>query len=240
MHTRGVIAGIDENDNPTAGIGTRDLSIPPDGTLDPDAMFVLLSHGENGNGAFSGQGTSLAACDTTLLESENCDNDFTFMSALIDSRANSNLYFDDIIYFHLTIQENLWMPISYIDPTGQIVTTRDLRNLNDGNVGILTETPSERLHVNGNLRSDSVNTNRICSVDGTRCFDTDFLGTERSTGTVNRNTCAANQVITRIGNNTVACGVPALQAPGVVNRCTSPSAPYIRGILSNGEVICTN
>lgn len=247
MHTRGVIRAVDENDNPTAGIGTRELDVPPDGALDPDALFVLLSHGEAGIGGYTREGSLIADCEPATLEGENCNNDFTFRAALNNSKASDNSYFDDIVYFHLAIQNTLWEPVGFINAGGQYIMSGHMRNLNDGNTGILTETPTQKLHVNGNLRAASTNTAKICDRSGGLCFDYDFLKDRRTADIVTpsnpnpskRNTCGNGQVLLKLGNNTVECGNPVLQAPGVEKKC-SGSTPYLRGILSNGDLICTN
>lgn len=248
MHKRGVIRLIDEFGNPTGGIGTRDLSTPPDGIPgEDDGQFVVLSHGEAGIGAYTQAGAAVANCTPVTREGENCDNDFIFMSALSSFKAADNNYFDDIAYAHLNMQNTLWDTISFIS-AGELSATADIRNLNDNNVGILTDNPTQRLHVAGNASADSANVTRICDENGANCFDYDFLRDRRDTGTVKRNTCAttgatAGRVITAIGNNTIVCGNPTLQAPGAIRRCADLipyQGPYLRGILSNGEPICSN
>ena len=66
---KGQIRALDENNQPTAGI------------VD-DGHFVVLSHGANGNGAYNQYGSLISTCSTGTNETENCDANATFRSAL--------------------------------------------------------------------------------------------------------------------------------------------------------------
>lgn len=233
----GVITVLDEYGNPTAGVGMTDVSEPPDGIDDSNGMFIVISHGSSAAGAYNYQGAIVANCAAGTEDRENCDNDGTFVSALTNTYGDTANFYDDMTYVYLYQPNSLWdnMRDLAINPTPHII------NLNTNNVGVLTDTPQERLHVNGNARASTVRSDRLCYEDGTACFETDFLGPAR-TANPKRNNCPAGQVITVLGNNTVACSRPAMVAPGAERRCGTPSYPgtYLRGILTNGEIICTN
>ncbi|MCM2343785.1 MAG: prepilin-type N-terminal cleavage/methylation domain-containing protein [Alphaproteobacteria bacterium] len=245
----GVIEARDEFGNRTAGIGASDLSQPPDGTLDSDGQFVVISHGPTARGAFSASGGPVQACDNTTVDGENCDNDFVFASALGNYQGAGANFFDDHTYFHLYKPSALWDNMSIlVGPTPSI--TAHIQNLNTQNIGVLTDTPQTRLHVAGDIRADSVKTPRLCDETGANCFDYDWFGPDingsmwtRNTNVAKRNTCTGNEVITSIGNGRVWCGKPTLQPPsaGLV-KCVDldASKPYLRGIKSNGDPICSN
>lgn len=232
----GVITVLDEYGNPTAGIGMTDVSEPPDAINDSNGMFIVISHGRSAAGAYNYGGAIVANCALGTVDRENCDNDGTFVSALENTVGNTANFYDDMTYVYLYQPNSLWdnMRDLAINPTPHII------NLNTNNVGVLTDTPQERLHVNGNVRAATVRSDRFCYEDGTAnpstCFDTDFLGPVRTSG-AKKNTCAAGEVITVLGNNTVTCSKPAMVAPGAEQRC--PVGKYLRGILTDGNILCT-
>lgn len=238
----GVIEALDEYGNPTAGIGTTDLD--GIGTAAPDGQFVILSHGPTGRGAFSQEGSPVENCDITTVEGENCDNDFTFTAALSNYKADTNDFFDDIIYFHLYKPSSLWNVMYKPDALGKPVATPDIMALNERYVGILTDNPQVKLDVAGDIAAATIKSPRFCFNDGTKCFEYNWLGTTSSvTSGANRNTCGtAGQVITYVGNNSITCVTPSIQNPGTDRRCDAidPLKPYLRGIKTNGELICTN
>ncbi len=61
------------------------------------ATFALISYGPNSNGAYSRTGTINNACDNNLSDSENCDNDGTFMDARTTSGDITANFNDDLI-----------------------------------------------------------------------------------------------------------------------------------------------
>lgn len=229
----GVITVLDEFGNRTAGIGMVDMSEPGDGIPDPNGMFIVLSHGPSAAGAYTYQGTVAAPCTPGTVDSENCDNDGVFVSALANSHGNTASFYDDLTYVHLYQPNALWANMFDL----AVNSTPHVINLNTNNVGILTNTPQERVHVVGNARAATVRSDKFCFEDGSACFDTDFLGPTRSGVGAKRNNCLAGEVITTLGNNNVLCGKPTMQAPGVEKRC--PAGKYLRGILTNGDILCT-
>lgn len=229
----GVITVVDEFGNPTAGIGMTDMTEPPDGNPDPNAMFVVLSHGASGMGAFTYQGTVVQNCGAGTVDFENCDNDGTFVSGLTNIYGDNADFNDDYVYVYLYQPNTLWdnMRDSNTNPTAHIM------NLNTNNVGVLTQTPQERLHVIGNTRAATVRADRFCFEDGASCFDVDYLQTSRIAG-IKKNSCNAGEVLATLGNNTATCVKPSLIAPGVEKRC--PVGAFLRGIMTNGVIICTD
>jgi hypothetical protein len=66
--------------------------------------FVLISHGNDKNGAYSSAGTLIRACDTTKLQGDNCNDDNVFVKAFHNYTSGTS-YYDDYIY---------WMSISQL------------------------------------------------------------------------------------------------------------------------------
>ncbi|MDB2683058.1 type II secretion system GspH family protein [Alphaproteobacteria bacterium] len=138
---QGSIGAVDEFDNYTAGMINA--------AGEPDAHYVIVSHGEDGKGAYNAQGSLIAPCGTVAeaLDNENCEGDGIFMKALGYSLANDTQFYDDYTYFSKIATERLWDYI-YIDNAGPgTQRTDDIQSLNIGNVGIGTSTPRATLEV---------------------------------------------------------------------------------------------
>lgn len=67
-----------------------------------DAFYVIVSHGEDGKGAFKPTSGSVTnACDAGAKDGENCDGDMIFRSAAINQSSTAANFHDDIIGFGL-------------------------------------------------------------------------------------------------------------------------------------------
>ena len=215
----GSISALDENGNPTAGI------IPPG-----DAQFVVLSHGSLGNGAFVREGIHIP-CPAGMVESENCNNDFTFVQAIGSYEGSGATYYDDLSHFYAEASGDLWAPLTDAlgNPTNHII------NLNANNVGIRTTTPMTRLDVNGNIDADTVRSDLYCNAAGADCIPFDnFVGNPGYE-------CLPNKVPTKIQGNKFVCVNPVITLPaGYAGVTCAGPGNWIQGILSNGCVICTD
>lgn len=82
--------------------------------------YVLLSHGENGNGAVPYAGGAVPACPASgLLDQENCNGDANFRDASL-SFSGSN-YFDDIIRWKTFNQLRIDSGVQHMDSSGSNV-----------------------------------------------------------------------------------------------------------------------
>lgn len=120
-------------------------------------QFALVNPGADGKGARTMDGVlSSAACGTTALDSENCNNDSTFREATyaVSSNINAANYYDDTLSYTLVRREStLWVAQENTTGTGSEL---NISNRNMGNVGIGTPTPTDKLHVaGGNIRVQS-------------------------------------------------------------------------------------
>ena len=167
--TKGAIEIVDEHDKSLVtktetdanGNGIVDPAEDPNGNQIFDQghypHFVLVSHGENGRGAYMREGTKVSDCAsgttipttppvgmTAVTEIENCNHatDGKFMSGLLTQSDLS--YNDDTAKFSSYMSSALWRY------TGQ----DKIENTNSGNVGIGTNKPSEALHVAGTISAE--------------------------------------------------------------------------------------
>lgn len=220
----------DDNNNGVLDAGEDDNN---NGILDAAqfAHFVIVSHGENGRGSYTSNGTQVDFCPPTLPvaiapqvatsvnEIENCDGDSRFLSGLKQDRDHS--LNDDTTKFAINQTSGLWTFV-------QGATDR-IRNTNPGNVGMGTNFPRERLEVNGDLRSQGTQAISYCDTAGANCLPPAVLG-----GTVGAMQCPPGQIIVSIEQNRVNCA--AFTAPAR----TCPAGCFASGISNITGTICRN
>lgn len=213
----GSISAVSESGTPTAGINN-------------DGQFVVLSHGVGGRGAFTREG-GFIPCPAGTVESENCDNDSTFVQAIGNYEGTGATYYDDLSYFYTEAGGDLWVPLS--DAAGN--PTNHITNLNANNVGIRTVTPTNKLDVTGRLTADTLRADRYCDSAGANCISaTDFVANASFS-------CPANKTPSQIKDGGFVCVAPSLSLPsGYDGAACAGTGNWIRGILSNGCVICTD
>lgn len=122
-----------------------------------NAQFVIVNHGPDGKGATSVMGTAPGiACGGPAPDVENCDNDRDFNDYQFSSQRdpfNANHYDDNISYNLMTKETSLWV-------MAPAASGMRISNKNNANVGIGKTMPSEKLHVSGGVKVDSV-TNEV-------------------------------------------------------------------------------
>ncbi len=251
----GVITAVDEFGNNTAGIGMYDLD-NADGDnnvltgADGDAQFAVISHGETGRGAYSSYGVLQSTCDLTTRDGENCDNDATFMSALGDYKVGTSSFYDDSTLFYRDQAGDLWAYIENPKPGG--TSTGHIRKLNLGKVGVNTGTSTAQadLDVNGSIRATTTLMDQFCKKDGTACIPTRFMWDSLAAPTTIattsdpskqwKNTCASGQVISHYANGQAQCVAKVNIPIPPAGAITCPAGSWVRGLLTNGCVICGN
>jgi prepilin-type N-terminal cleavage/methylation domain-containing protein len=217
----GVIGAISEHNLPTAGVSN-------------DAQFVIVSHGKDGAGSFTLEGTSKPCSAAPVKQAENCNDDGTFMQALGAYEGAGNLYYDDASYFYTQSAGELW----YVLTDSGKNQSPHINNINTQNIGINTATPSEKLHVNGTIKADTIRTDAICNNDGSQCLNPAVGNIPYSGG---GSLCPTGQIVSSIENGTTNCAFPDFSNQLTVNRtATCPAGHYITTIKSNGHIICTD
>ena len=116
------------------------------------AQYILVSHGDDGVGAYPTQGTApltpFNPCPAvgTTADAQNCSGTGLFIQGLRSMGTSTpGTYFDDVVFFNAAPITALWAPV--------LGTPSDIYNLNEGNVGVGTgtlATPTARLQVVGN------------------------------------------------------------------------------------------
>ena len=133
--------------------------------------YILVSHGDNGAGAYSTSGVLVALCPAAAAgrERENCDNDADFETPGFDADGTGrrNLvagaeYSDDVVYYDVSGLNGLW---SY-----SAINNDDIRNNNLGYVGVGTPDPMVEFDVGGDIKASTTHTIRYCDVNGANCF----------------------------------------------------------------------
>lgn len=189
-------------------------------------QYVLISHGKNGRGGYSMQGTQIDNClvSSTGLpatpgyqpfgvpgsglnpEIENCDaNDGIFTKALLTLTDEDN-YFDDIVFFRNRTSSGLWKE----DPND----AEYIYNTNLGDVGVGTDNPQAKLHVDGSVRVDNdVRAEQgYCDIDHVRtgapedldCMMPELLA-DFDTDASERWACGDGEVAIGIQDNQLVC-----------------------------------
>ncbi len=221
----GVINAVDENGNATAGINKN-------------AEYVLLSHGPDGNGAWTRGGVKYSNCGAigSTKDAENCDDtNATFVAALVNSSATGAQHYDDYVFFLRSQSSTIWST----DP-GNV---NNIYNLNTGNVGVGTLTPATMLDVEnpagvptgGVLRaSNNTRATKICKKDGTDCFNiTAIAGSTMPT-------CGGGNVMnglqTVAGVTAPVCGATTFHP--IRPNAACPAGQWVNSIDSDGKVYC--
>ncbi len=224
----------------------RSVTIP-----DASAHFVVFSHGENRLGGYSISGDRNGNCMVSLgsappappapgpitvagikLEIENCDNNDAIFEQGIRSLGDNDFYNDDILVYIATGMTPLWKR-QITSPVGESY----IYNTNLGNVGIGTDTPSEKLHVMGSIEAEkaAISGNAsFCNQAGTDCVDPEFIGGNSVPP------CPSGEVAYAIGNNQIECR-PVTWSWNSAKQCVALSngnTSYLRGFSNQGNIYC--
>lgn len=204
-------------------LGT-DITNPPGG-----AHFVIVAHGNNHAGAYTPDGRIAVPCTAGTAEQENCDGDAVFVRGLRTLVAGAN-YYDDTVTDRSFSISRLW---------DFVYGTPDIYNLNIGNVGVGTITPSEKLQVIGNVKGTEISQRLICDSGGANCWDPNNIASYKGSQ------CSAYYpppapnnvwVVTGIQGGRVLCTqIPVIK---VNTTQTCPVGKYVVGFDAGGNIIC--
>lgn len=236
----GAIYMVDEHDNSL----TR-----PDGS----AHMAVISHGENGRGAYTRDGQLFAGCTsgvptetppataTDKSDTENCDGDATFMNGL--RRTDRFSMNDDFSDFAISKSTAPWkytgaiviptnIPVDPSNPSGpkKVQVINQISNANvGGRVGFGTADPDTELHFSSSIRAHSIRAAEICDAGGTDCMPIETLA-----GNVADMTCPSGQAVVEISNNKVTCG----NIPYSYTESSCLDTQMMYGISNLGKVLC--
>lgn len=196
-----------------------ETEVPGDTVIDPagGAHFVIVSHGFDGKGSYTNSGGQVAACAGAGFDLENCDGDALFINGLTSLQQGAN-YYDDYILFRIWQATDLW------EANGN-----DIFNTNPLNVGVNTDNPTEKLHVNGDLAVIATYSDELCDSGGADCFEARLLG-----GSGMR--CNPGELMTGIENNNVICA-PVVNSGSLLST-SCPPGQFIRGVTNLGNLVC--
>lgn len=196
--------------------------------------YVVVSHGHNGFGAYTPNGTMPFACPAGTDDGENCNNDGTFIKPIIRTYAATEDLLDDIMVYHLNIESELWKSTSCLnspDPDDRSC----LYNTNSGFIGINTLAPQAKVDINGPVRMQASHSDRLCDRNGANCFEPGLIGGDGmmcgdsgDPGTI--------MVVRKIANRQVYCEEVA--RPNVVIPGMCPDDEFITGFNNAGGIIC--
>jgi hypothetical protein len=187
-------------------------------------LFVLLSHGSTGAGAFSYYGQR-KACSAGTRDNENCDNDATFLlpggsnlDTVFSTAPGATFYDDAFVSFDITRDKDKW------SRTGGSMVAKGL-----GRVGIGgPPNSSYYLDVQGNIKLDDFQVDSICTNTGV-CFPQNMIGGSGIT-------CNGG-LATGIANGTVIC-VPAQINTAGLTPANCPAGQLLKGFTAGGGIIC--
>jgi hypothetical protein len=197
------------------------------------AHMLVLSHGEDGIGAYSAEGVRAVDCSTititpppggpavaSISEIENCDSDAEFLSGL--SNTDPDTYNDDIVNFLVDQVFNLWQ---YVPGKTNAVT-----NTNNGNVGLDVKDPQQKLDINGDLNAQDLHADMICDDQGQNCMDPSKIAGEGMS-------CPAGTVAYAVANNALKC---RSLFSGTITGCGIKNGvqEFAVGIRGDGSLIC--
>lgn len=205
------------------------------------AHYVLVSHGDNGFGAYNVNGGITFSCPASpALEENNCNGESVFIDGLRTMMPGIG-YFDDLVMYETYVISRLW------DYSNAFGFENSLYNLNNGNVGVGTDNPAYKMDIIGSASGDNVNSPLLCDYThdsgNAYCFDPDILGgvtgigcTTATPNNINLVTGIAGQDGANPGYVLCSGDIPLpVLTPG---GQTCPTGQFIVGINLFGTIIC--
>jgi prepilin-type N-terminal cleavage/methylation domain-containing protein len=205
------------------------------------AMWALVSHGQDGNGAFRADGVR-RACGTVSKDIANCNDDSIFINGVLSMGSDPNDYFDDMTYYSASRLSSLWTNAQDDAGGDGSDSEKDIINRNTGNVGIgLAQGASvdERLELANALRAQSVMSTRVCDSTTAKCFHQENFGGPtgvKCPDLIPPDSLKYIMVVTSVENDGVHCEKLELKKFGAKQECAAGEA--VRGIDSLGKIIC--
>lgn len=210
------------------------------------AHLILISHGNNGRGAYMPSGTLVQNCviSTPVIppppapppappmahnETENCDNDGTFLDGL--RYADEFSYNDDLAKYLITQVSSLWSYTGgiFVPPTSTNLVLQ-VANSNPGYVGIGVVDPVEPLHIAGSIQAEQLEVDKFCDTSGLDCMSPETIG-----GEVPDMQCEPGKAITKIEDENARAYCEPIFTAATAGTC--PAGQAMIGISTTG-VLC--
>jgi prepilin-type N-terminal cleavage/methylation domain-containing protein len=220
--------------------------------IDGTAHYAIISHGQNGVGAYNRNGDLVQPCANGMVapptgpptttvsdETQNCNYNLnaTYLNGIYSESRNHP--YDDYIKYATSKVSTLWSYTQSMmhdnntpgNPADDYLINRVV-NQNGGNVGVGTKNPQEKLHVIGNVQAQQIHANSLCPENGdsTLCMPVDTLAGELP----NMRCATAGEVVVSIDQNAVKCANPFTSMPAG----TCPYGYGMVGISSKTGPIC--
>ncbi len=225
--------------------------IHPEGS----GQFVVFSHGENGVGGYSREGTRNMDCvipsgytgsdpgyvpggaippgvNSSSIETdkENCDDNDAIFILGSRSMADNSSYYDDTLYYVNVTSQEIWR-------ASLLSGGMAWYNTNAGNVGMGVEVPQAKLHIGdssganeGDINALSLRADKFCDNLGGDCMDPRAIG-----GELPQMTCPNSyEAVIAIENNSVICA-PVITA---LPTASCPPGEYLAGVSNLGNIHC--
>ncbi len=230
------------------------------------AHFIVFSHGQGTVGAYPLYGNApVESCivPSTLLpptpgyspgtapgdiktDLENCDNNDAFFVSGLRALADTDDYFDDVVYFTAAAGWPLWMNSPY-SPTDDLSTPAVdesevwIYNTNRGFVGAGEDAPASKLHTQGNIRTDAdmkseqgfCDYTGLPAAPGDECLQPSFIAGDVGAGT-GGDECPSGQVAVGIQNNQLVCE-PLLTSGFSISCPLGPPPQFVTGFTVTSD-----
>lgn len=193
------------------------------------AHYVLVSHGDNGVGAYNEAGLVTRPCVVAAVpanaERSNCDANTSYTiasSRYYVNYANTTDYYDDIVTAIRSVPTRVW--------ASSPVNRRDIYT-KTSRIGIGTENPDTTVNIDvaGNIRSEEMRAGVVCDNNNPlRCFQPAMISG-------NLPTMECGGVMTGIANGIAMCASLGFNS-GPAATC--PAGTYGVGFNSTGALIC--
>lgn len=208
--------------------------------------YLLISHGDNGAGAYNENGILSSACLTTTKEGKNCDLQGRFVSGL-RSLGSGSSYYDDQIKFVSNRDSAVWGYSSFNTIDDQ---PNAIYNLSGKKVGIGIDNPQAELDIGpvdptapptdpdgvGSFSAVGIHTGQFCDKAGDNCYDPEVIA-----GDDPNMQCPAGQAVTSIGKDPVT-GVVKVNCAAIawthVPNCSCDPGTFVVGVSNLGNIQC--
>lgn len=222
----------------------------PDAPLIDSFMLAIVSHGQDGKGAFSYQGRRNSLCPDydplapapgTSYDNENCDGDAIFIKASRSTGIQNNVpgptFFDDAFtLFTIRRDSDKWA----------VTGSNGMQNKSGGRVGIGTQNPTAELDVGGNILLQDFWANSYCSSTSVpkNCFAPTLIGgaindTDPGTSAAHCGTLGEPKLMRGLDGDALwktVC-VDTLDMTGIT-ASSCPANYYMKGFDATGAIIC--